>query len=120
MIYFLMSIVVLSMVIAQLLLKKGLSVIGSVPNAFGGIIPFVQEALSNPYILLSMLSTVVTVVCWIAVLAKSNLSQMYPFMGLSYVLVALFAVLFLKEQLSIWNWVGIFMICGGVFIVMKG
>lgn len=117
--YFLMTVVLLGTVLAQILLKKGLVVIGEIPKSLVDIIPFFIKVFSNPYVLLSMLSVLITSVCWIFVLMKYNLNQVYPVMGLSYVLVALFSLFFLKEQVSLWGWFGILLISGGVFIVLK-
>lgn len=117
--YFLMAVVLFGTVLAQILLKRGLMVVGEMPKSMVDIMPFVIKVFSNPYVLLSMLSVLITSICWIFVLIKFDLSQMYPFMGLSFVLIALFSVIFLKEQVGVWGWIGVIFISAGVFIVMR-
>lgn len=114
-----MLVVLLGTVLAQILLKKGLMMVGEMPKSMADIMSFVIMIFSNPFFLLSILSVLVTSICWIFVLIKSDLSRMYPFMGLSFVLIALFSMIFLKEHIGVWGWIGVIFISAGVFIAMR-
>ena len=54
---------------------------------------------------------------WTGVLQNLNLSYVYPFAGLSPVLLVLGAALFLKEKLSLRTCIAIALIAGGIALV---
>ena len=118
-IYILVFISVASMSAAQLLLKKGLLSIGQWPQNFSEIIKFFLKVFSNPYVISAVMMTLLTVLAWILALSKAELSNAYPFMALSYVLVAVFSLLFFKEDITVLRWFGILVICLGVFLVSR-
>ena len=118
-IYILVFISVAGMSAAQLLLKKGLLSIGQWPQNFSEIIKFFLKVFSNPYVISAVIMTLLTVLAWILALSKAELSNAYPFMALSYVLVAVFSLLFFKEDITVLRWFGILVICLGVFLVSR-
>ena len=66
------------------------------------------------------LSAIATTASWIAyfrALKIGSVSQVVPVEKISIILVALFGVFFLKENLSILNWLGVFLVViGSIFI----
>jgi undecaprenyl phosphate-alpha-L-ara4N flippase subunit ArnE len=54
---------------------------------------------------------------WVNLLKDNKLSHIFPFEGLNPVLLVLAAWLFLKERMTIDSWVGILLICAGIFLV---
>jgi drug/metabolite transporter (DMT)-like permease len=119
MIYLLVFISVAAMTAAQLFVKKGLLVIGQVPQSFSEIIPFWGKAYTNIYVISAVLLTILTALAWVLAMSRAQLSFIYPFMALSYVLVALFSLLIFKEDVTILRWLGIIVICLGVFLVSR-
>jgi undecaprenyl phosphate-alpha-L-ara4N flippase subunit ArnE len=55
--------------------------------------------------------------CWIGLLARFELSYIYPFEALDPIFVALAAALFLREKLNFRLVLGISIICVGIAIV---
>ena len=119
MVYLLVFISVAAMTAAQLLLKKGLLLVGEFPGRLGDLLPFFLKAYTNIYVISAVLLTIVTALAWILAVSKVQLSFVYPFMALSYVLVALFSLLFFKEDVGVLRWLGIIVICAGVFLVSR-
>lgn len=119
MIYFLVSLSVIAMSASQLLLKKGLLTIGYTPHSLSELGHFFSKAYSNGYIISAVALTVVTALAWIVAVSKAELSWLYPFMALSYVIVALFSWWFFNEGVTAIRWVGIALICLGVIFVAK-
>jgi len=119
MVYLLVFISVAAMTAAQLLLKKGLHVVGEFPGRLSDLLPFFLKAYTNIYIISAVLLTIVTALAWILAVSKAQLSFLYPFMALSYVFVALFSLLIFKENVTALRWVGIIVICAGVFLVSR-
>ncbi len=54
---------------------------------------------------------------WLGLLARMDLSRLFPFEGLASVLLSLAACVLLKERASRRTWAGIALIAGGVALV---
>ena len=119
MIYLLVFISVTAMTGAQLLLKKGVLQVGGFPHGLSELGRFFLDAATNGYIISAIFLCLITALAWIPALSKAELSHIYPFMALSYVLVALFSLLIFKEDVTTLRWVGITVICVGVFLVSR-
>jgi uncharacterized membrane protein len=98
---FLASVSQLFLVTGQLLLKRGMRV---TPVRLGSIAGGV--ALLSVWFFL-----------WLGLLAKWDLSRLFPFEGLNPVLVVVGASLFLKEHVPLLGWIGICLISAGVALV---
>lgn len=119
MVYLLVAISVLAMSGAQLLLKKGLQLV-PFPQSFSEVASFFAKAFTNGYILSALFLVIVTALAWMLAVSKAeNLSQLYPFMALSYVIVALFSWWLFAEGVTVARWVGIALICAGVVLVAR-
>lgn len=119
MVYLLVFISVATMTAAQLLLKKGLIAVDQFPQNFSQLIPVFLKVYTNPYVISAVFLAILTALAWVLAVSKAQLSFLYPFMALSYVLVALFSLLFFKEDVGVLRWLGIIVICAGVFIVSR-
>ena len=67
--------------------------------------------------MLSGLATGASWVCYFRALKLGNASQVAPIDKLSVVFVAILGVMFLGEQLSLGNWVGVALIAVGAILV---
>jgi len=117
--YFLVFISVVAMSGAQLLLKKGLLQVGAFSLNIGEIGSFFMKAYTNVYVISAVILTVITALAWILAVSKAELSHIYPFMALSYVLVALFSLVIFKEDVNALRWAGIAAIVIGVILVSR-
>ena len=79
--------------------------------------PFELSSRTLVFLVLSGLATGVSWVCYFRALKIGDASKVAPVDKLSLVLVAVFAVLFLDERLSIREWTGILMIVAGVLVL---
>jgi drug/metabolite transporter (DMT)-like permease len=105
---------------AQLFLKKGMLEVGEYPQDMQHLLPFFFKAFTNGYVLLCIFLSIVTAIAWIMAVSKAQLSLIYPFIALSYVLVTFFSMIFFKETVTIIRWIGIAVICAGIFLVARG
>ncbi len=119
MVYYLVAISVLAMSGAQLLLKKGLLSIGQSPQNINELPGFFFKACTNVYIIFAVVLTIITALSWLQAASKAEISHIYPFMALSYVLVALASLIIFREDVNAIKWVGIVIICVGVFVVSR-
>lgn len=69
------------------------------------------------FLVLSGLATGASWMCYFRALKLGPASRVAPIDKLSVVLVAIFAVLFLGEKLSVANWMGVALIGGGAILV---
>lgn len=119
MVYVFILISAIGMAVAQLLLKKGMLIVGQLPRNFNELSPFFCKTFSNIYVISAFLVTIVVALLWIYCLSKVQLSIAYPFMALSYVLVVVMSAFLLNENVSITRWIGVIVICIGVFLASR-
>jgi multidrug transporter EmrE-like cation transporter len=104
---------------AQLLLKKGMLGIGYFEIQFQNLFPVIKKVAANSYILLGLGSYVISVVIWLVVLARVEVSYAYPFLSVGYVVVTLMGYLVFQESLSWIRVVGISIIIVGVILLSR-
>ena len=91
----------IALVIGQVLLKRGMSA------------PTPKIAM----VAAGIASLSVWFFVWLALLARWDLSRLFPFEGLNPALVVIGAAIFLKERVRPLTWMGIALISAGVAIV---
>lgn len=101
---------------AQLLLKMGSSKVASLMNKDHLINSFFKIAFS-PYIFFGILCYVFSLILWIYIMTRAQLSVAYPFMSLSYVVVMILAVLFVNETVNLPQWGGAVLIVIGTSVI---
>lgn len=104
--------------VAQLLLKKGMSSLGELSLS----LEFVLRGVLNPYIIGGMGVYAVSIVSWLIVLAKVNVSVAYPFLSIGFVFSAVVAHFVFGEPLEGLKILGIVLICMGLvcLTIVKG
>lgn len=75
--------------------------------------------LGSPWVLLGLMSYGLSAFCWVAVLSRADLSYVYPFAAIGYVLVTIAAKTFLHEAVPLGRWFGVAVICAGILIVAR-
>lgn len=105
---------------AQILLKQGMNSIGAFTLSGGTAVATVSRIVFNPYVFLGLSTFVVSTASNIFVLSRVDVSFSYPFLSLAYVLVAVWATMFLHESLSTTQILGIgAIVVGTVLIALK-
>lgn len=102
---------------AQIFLKMGSSRLAEGEFAGKGLIKLVSAVALNPHIILGTLCYAVSLAVWIYILTKARISVAYPFMSLSYVTVMLLSIVFFKEIVSNWQWLGAGLIISGTSLI---
>jgi len=98
--------------IAQLLLKLGMNLFGELTDLTSIII-----ALFTPLVFTGVMLYFASSLIWLVVLSKTELSYAYPFVAISYALVAILSYLLLNEALPLIRVLGIGVITAGVMMV---
>lgn len=76
--------------------------------------------LTSPGVLAGLAAYGVGTVLWLFALKRIDLSLAYPFVAMSFVMVAAFAVLFLGETLTIARVLGLSLIVAGLLVMAFG
>jgi drug/metabolite transporter (DMT)-like permease len=99
------------------LLKRGM-------NDFGPVdlhnVLHVVTALTNPWVLIGILSLIVFFASYLTALSWADLSYVLPATALGYVVVTLLGKYFLHENVSALRWLGVMLVTCGVGWVTRG
>jgi drug/metabolite transporter (DMT)-like permease len=105
--------------IGQILLKSGIGQVGEI-NSIRQLFDIKTLLLmfTNIRILAGLLCYGIAAILWLGALSTLNISFMYPLLSLSYVITALIALIFLRENITLFHWIGIFMVVGGCLLII--
>ena len=98
----------LFLVVGQLLLKHGMNAVDVRPRN--------SSAIASR-LALGVICLTVWFFLWLGLLAKWDLSKLFPFEGMDPALLVIGAWLFLKEKLTLATWIGIALISVGIAMV---
>lgn len=104
---------------AQLLIKAGMNHIGQFSFSFANILPITWQALTNFYIQGGLFCYVLSVVLWMMVLSRVEVSFAYPMLSIGYIVNAIAAFYLFGEDLSLTRILGISVIIFGVILIAK-
>ena len=105
--------------VAQLLLKEGMRRIGYFEFAWANAWPISLQVGANPFVLAGIFSYVLSVVVWLLVLSRVEVSYAYPLLSVGYIVNAIAAYYLFQEDLSLTRVAGIFVIVAGVYLVTR-
>jgi uncharacterized membrane protein len=114
----LIAVIVVFAPLGNVLLGKGMKGVGSAikwqPAQAAHIL---LRIASSPYVWLGVASLLTFFVAYMVVLSWADYSYVQPASSASYLIVALLGYLLLGEIISPMRWLGIAVICAGVFVV---
>jgi Membrane transporters of cations and cationic drugs len=101
---------------AQLLMRKGMLRIGEV-SIDHSLLKVFPQMITNIFLWLSLFCYGLSIVTWMIVLSRVEVSFAYAFSSLGFILVTIMGVIFLREQVSTLKIISIGVICIGVIIL---
>lgn len=100
------------------LLKKGMTGIGSVSTISAAEIARVVKAgITNTQILLGVFFEALFFLSLLILMARADISFLWPLTGLSFVFATFAAMLFLHEEVSSIRWAGVFLVMLGAALI---
>lgn len=108
---------VLLSVVAQILLKQGMSSASVQGAIHSGGFPALMVVLTNSFVLGGLAAYVSSAGIWLVVLSKVDVSKAYPFVGLGFIGTMLFAYWFLNEPISAGKIIGTVLIVAGIWFI---
>jgi len=118
--YILIATTIAFTVAGQLLVKSGMTEVGSFPAHFDEVAGFMFHTLTNIKVILGLTAAVLAALSWTATVSVSDISFAYPFMGLAIVLVLALSGLFFRESVPIARWIGVMIVCVGLVVAARG
>ena len=104
----------------QILERKGMMQIGQLGNMHMLFsLDNILRIATNPYVILGVACSAVGLFLWLGVLSNVNVSYIYPFGAISYILLAFMASMILGETITLTRWVGIFVIVIGAVLINR-
>ncbi|WP_193335487.1 EamA family transporter [Devosia beringensis] len=106
--------------VAQVALKRGMS--GPiVQRALDGseLVPKLIAVGMSPMVFLGLALYAVGAVVWLLVLAKIDVSQAYPFVGIGFLITLGFGVLLLGETVTLARIIGIAFVSVGIVVLSR-
>ncbi len=104
---------------AQLSMKKGMMGVGQINGGLNGLIEMLPSMLTNIFLWISMVCYGVSIVLWMVVLSKVDVSYAYPFLSIGYVVSAVVGYYFFSESVTPVRILGIAVICIGVILISR-
>ena len=106
--------------LAQIALKYGMSSLAVQRSIKTGLpVEIVTNIASSPMVLLGMGLYFASMVIWLFVLSKVEVSYAYPFVALGFVFTALLGRLLFHDEFSIYKVIGTLLIVGGVVVMAR-
>lgn len=99
-------------------LKKGMSSVGEVKAVTAAeVLRVITAGVVNPQILLGIFFEALFFVCLLILMARSEISFLWPLTALSFVFATLAAMWFLHEHVSSIRWAGVIFIMIGAALI---
>jgi len=107
-------------VVGQLLLKMGMLRIGKFSLNISNLVHQYARILLNPFVIGGLFGFFVSMLIWLYVLSRMELSFAYPFVALNYVLILFGSYFLFKETITPVRVIGVVVIVVGVCLVARG
>jgi len=104
---------------AQLCLKAGTRVMGTLEISASTLVTTAFNVAMQPFILAGLACYVLSVAIWIVALSRAEVSVAYPMLSIGYVVNAFAASWLFAEQLNAMRLSGIVIILIGVFVLAR-
>ena len=117
-----MLIIVISVLLnafAQLFIRKGMLLIGSLTLNIQNIVSLCFKVLTNIFLLCGMTCYAISILLWMVVLSRVNVSVAYPLLSIGYIVTAIMAYFLFGETLTLQKVAGIIVICIGVWLLTQ-
>ena len=106
--------------VAQILEKQGMKQIGPI-TSLGQLFNLLTawKLVTNPYIVCGLALAALGFFLWLGALSTLNVSYIFPFGSITYIILAVLAVSFLQEDITATRWVGIVVIVLGCYLINR-
>ena len=93
--------------------------IGSLTLNIQNIVSLCFKVLTNIFLLSGMTCYAISILLWMVVLSRVNVSVAYPLLSIGYIVTAIMAYFLFGETLTLQKVAGIIVICIGVWLLTQ-
>jgi drug/metabolite transporter (DMT)-like permease len=104
---------------AQMLVKKGMTILGIYSFSFSHMLNLFIAIFTNIYLFLGMFCYGISVLLWMIVLSRVPVSVAYPFSSVGFIITMIFSSFLLNEMITFNKVMGIGFICLGVYLIFS-
>jgi multidrug transporter EmrE-like cation transporter len=104
---------------AQIFLKLGMKAIGEFSFSLTAMIPAAVRVCLSPFIIAGMACYGISVVIWLLVLSRVDVTYAYPMLSVGYIATAFAGTILLGEIMTPFRWLGVLVICAGVVLITR-
>ena len=104
---------------AQISMKKGMMIVGEITGGVQGFVAVLPNMITNIYLWISAICYMMSIVLWLVVLSKTDVSYAYPFLSIGYVLSVIVGYFAFHEAVTSIRVIGIAVICVGVVLISR-
>jgi drug/metabolite transporter (DMT)-like permease len=104
---------------AQILMRTGMLKIGEVGGSISVLFKALPAMVGNGFLWLSIFCYGVSIIAWMVVLSRVEVSFAYPFLSVGYIVSALAGHFLLSEAVTPVRIAGIAVICIGVLLIAR-
>ena len=107
-------------VVSNLIFRSQVSSFPVLPkDHFGKLLIFSLHVFSSPLLLLGVFLVFLGGINWLLALTKFELSQAFPFTGISYALILFADVVFFNATLTVEKFIGTSLIFLGIYLLVR-
>ena len=119
--YILVSIVIALVTYGQLIIKRQVGQRGPAPLEDPGALgQYLLSALLDVGIVSGLGAAVLAALAWIVTVSKYELSSVYPFLAINFLLVPLLSVVLFRESINVSKVLGLSIVIVGLLIFARG
>ena len=117
---FLIFLVVFMSSFGQLAMKQGMIEVGRIGDLGSLLQPaMLFKILTNKYVFAGIFLHAVAVIFWLGALSTLDVSYVYPLASLGYIITAVFAYVFLNEEIVFLRASGILLVVLGSYLIIR-
>lgn len=105
--------------IAQILIKKGMLQVGNINISVSNIINIIPNMIINIYLWIAVICYILSLLVWMIVLSKIDVSYAYPFSSIGYIITLIAGYIIFNENITLPRIIGVCIVIIGVIIISK-
>jgi multidrug transporter EmrE-like cation transporter len=105
--------------VAQISFKFGMTSTAAGRNPDAGVLTNLLHSLFTPGVLFGLALYGFGTLLWLSALGRVEVSQAYPFVGIGFVLTAVFGHLLFGDAVGVQRALGIMLVIGGIVLVAR-
>ena len=103
----------------QLMIKWRVGRAGHFPAGTSERVHYILRLLASPWVLSAFLAAFVAALAWFVALSQFQLSSVYPFVSLTFVLVLFLSAAFFGESITVPKVVGLVLVLAGLTVMVQ-